>query len=211
MRLCDTYEKYTLQKKWVKTTIPALSSDQSNLQTPLWGYHRQLDDQNRKPNINNRDHLVGQLTRAHWSLPSLASCLEIWILVWESQILCCPIFLEGVLTLNFVQDLPVTLEQVYHALKFDFWFGPSPVWMRIRDIMFSHWLSRKVYWHLILCRTSQWRLNKCIKGDIFWMECFINRSCFHNLIYYRSKMLFKWIASIELWLRLVLWSQYGSL
>ena len=28
----------------------------------LWGCHRQLDDQYRNPNINNRDHLVGQLT-----------------------------------------------------------------------------------------------------------------------------------------------------
>ena len=62
LRLCDTYKKYTLQKKWVKTPIPALSSDQSNLQTPIWGCHHQLDDQNRNPNINNRDHLVGQLT-----------------------------------------------------------------------------------------------------------------------------------------------------
>ena len=42
--------------------IPALSSDQSNLQTPIWGCHRQLDDQHRNPNINKRDHLVGQLT-----------------------------------------------------------------------------------------------------------------------------------------------------
>ena len=62
LRLRDTYEKYTLQKKWVKTTIPALSSDQSNLQTPIWGCHRQLDDHHRKPNNNDRDHLVGQLT-----------------------------------------------------------------------------------------------------------------------------------------------------
>ena len=50
------------QKKWVKTPIPALSSDQSNLQTPIWGRHHQLDDQNKNPNINNRDHLVGRLT-----------------------------------------------------------------------------------------------------------------------------------------------------
>ena len=49
------------QKKWVETAIPALSSDQSNLQTPIWGCHRQLDDQNRNPIINNRDHLAGQL------------------------------------------------------------------------------------------------------------------------------------------------------
>ena len=52
-RLANTYEKYILQKNWVKTVIPALSSGRSNLQRPIWGCHRQLDD---------RDHLVGQLT-----------------------------------------------------------------------------------------------------------------------------------------------------
>ena len=50
------------KKKWVKTAIPALSSGQSNLQTPIWGCHRQLDDQYRNPNMNKKDHLVGQLT-----------------------------------------------------------------------------------------------------------------------------------------------------
>ena len=59
----DTYRKYILQKKWIKTAISALSSDQSNLHTPIWGPSRQLDDQYRNPNINNRDRLVGQLTR----------------------------------------------------------------------------------------------------------------------------------------------------
>ena len=62
LRLQDTYKKYILQKKWVKTAIPALSSGQSNLQTPIWGCHRQLDDHHRNPNNNDRDHLVGQLT-----------------------------------------------------------------------------------------------------------------------------------------------------
>ena len=52
-RLVNTYKKYILQKNWVKTAIPALSSGRSNLQRPIWGCHRQLDD---------RDHLVGQLT-----------------------------------------------------------------------------------------------------------------------------------------------------
>ena len=52
-RLANTYQKYILQKNWVKTVIPALSSGRSNLQRPIWGCHRQLDD---------RDHLVGQLT-----------------------------------------------------------------------------------------------------------------------------------------------------
>ena len=55
-------KKYILQKNWVKTAIPALGSGQSNLQTPIWGCHRQLDDQYRNPNMNNKDHLVGQLT-----------------------------------------------------------------------------------------------------------------------------------------------------
>ena len=54
LRLANTYKKYILQKNWVKTVIPALSSGRSNLQRPIWGCHRQLDD---------RDHLVGQLTR----------------------------------------------------------------------------------------------------------------------------------------------------
>ena len=56
------YKKYFLQKNWVKTAIPALSSGQSNLHPPIWGRHRQLDDHHRNPNINYRDHLVGQLT-----------------------------------------------------------------------------------------------------------------------------------------------------
>ena len=74
LRLRDAYKKYILQKNWVKTAIPALSSGQSNLQTPIWGCHRQLDDQYRNPNMNNKDHLVGQLTRFY---P-------------ESAWLCCP-------------------------------------------------------------------------------------------------------------------------
>ena len=61
--LRDTYKKYILQKNWVKTAIPALSSGQNNLQVPIWGCHRQLDDQCRNPNTNNKDHLVGQLTK----------------------------------------------------------------------------------------------------------------------------------------------------
>ena len=53
----DTYKKYILQKNWVKTVIPAFSSGQSNLPS------RQLDDQHRNTNMNDKDHLVGQLTR----------------------------------------------------------------------------------------------------------------------------------------------------
>ena len=56
LRLRDTYKKYILQKNWVKTAIPALSSGQSNLHRSIWSYHRQLDDQHRNPNMNNKDH-----------------------------------------------------------------------------------------------------------------------------------------------------------
>ena len=62
-QLRDTYKNYILQKKWVKTAHPALSSGQSNLQTPIWGHSRQLDDQHRNPNMKNKDYHVGQLTR----------------------------------------------------------------------------------------------------------------------------------------------------
>ena len=62
LRLRDAYKKYILQKNWVKTALPALSSGQNNLQVPIWGCHRQLDDQCRNPNTNNKDNLVGQLT-----------------------------------------------------------------------------------------------------------------------------------------------------
>ena len=62
LRLRDTYKKYILQKNWVKTALPGLSSGRNNLQTPIGGHSRQLDDQHRNPNINNKDHHVGQLT-----------------------------------------------------------------------------------------------------------------------------------------------------
>ena len=67
LRLLDAYKKYILQKNWVKTAIPALSSGQNNLQTPIWGCHRQLDDQHRNPNMNNKDHIVGQLTTVSYA------------------------------------------------------------------------------------------------------------------------------------------------
>ena len=61
LRPRDTYKKYILQKNWVKTAIPALSSRQSNLHTPIWGCHRQLDDQ-LKPGAS-----TGQATCVvHW-------------------------------------------------------------------------------------------------------------------------------------------------
>ena len=51
-----------MQKNWVKTALPGLGSGRNNLQTAIWGHSRQLDDQHRNPNINNKDHHVGQLT-----------------------------------------------------------------------------------------------------------------------------------------------------
>ena len=55
---------YILQKKSTKTVNPALSSGLNFFPPPIWGHHHQLDDQQRNPNMNNRDHLVGQLTNA---------------------------------------------------------------------------------------------------------------------------------------------------
>ena len=43
---------------------PQQWSEQST-HTYIWGPSLQLDDQYRNPNINNRDHLVGQLTINH--------------------------------------------------------------------------------------------------------------------------------------------------
>ena len=72
LRLRDTYKKYILQKNWVKTAIPALSSGPSNLPESIWGRHHQLDDQHRNPNMNDKDHLVGRLTmRQGNSYPTL--------------------------------------------------------------------------------------------------------------------------------------------
>ena len=56
------YRKYILEKNWSKTTIPALGSGQTENDTPILGCRHQLDDQNRNPNMNNRDHLVGRPT-----------------------------------------------------------------------------------------------------------------------------------------------------
>ena len=38
------YKKYILEKKWSKTTIPALSSGQTENDTPIWGRRHQLDE-----------------------------------------------------------------------------------------------------------------------------------------------------------------------
>ena len=66
------YRKYILEKNWSKTTIPALGSGQTENDTPIWGRRHQLDDQNRNPNMNNRDHLVGRPT-------SVKYLLDVWI------------------------------------------------------------------------------------------------------------------------------------
>ena len=50
-------------------TIPALSSGQTENDTPIWGRRHQLDDQNRNPNMNNRDHLVGRPTIINLDIP----------------------------------------------------------------------------------------------------------------------------------------------
>ena len=95
LRLRDTHKKYILQKNWVKTAIPALSSGQNNLQVPIWGCHRQLDDQHRSPNTNNKDHLVGQLTRRH--LPCVKGEGEVGASSegeGEHQSLACQLFAE---------------------------------------------------------------------------------------------------------------------
>ena len=62
LRLLDTHKMYILQKNWTKTVNPALSSGLNFFPPPIWGHHHQLDDQQRNPNMNNRDHLVGQFT-----------------------------------------------------------------------------------------------------------------------------------------------------
>ena len=50
------YRKYILEKNWSKTTIPALSSGQTENDTPIWGRRHQLDDQNR--NLNNNTEII---------------------------------------------------------------------------------------------------------------------------------------------------------
>ena len=58
------------KKNWTKTLNPALSSDLNFFPPPISGRHHQVDDQQRYPNMNNKDHLVGQLTRgALYQLP----------------------------------------------------------------------------------------------------------------------------------------------
>ena len=70
------YRKYILEKNWSKTTIPALGSGQTENDTPIWGRRHQLDDQNRNPNMNNRDHLVGRPTTAYLQEMKPTICVE---------------------------------------------------------------------------------------------------------------------------------------
>ena len=51
------------KQNWAKTVNRALSSDLYFFPPPRWGCHHQLDDHHRNRNINDRDHLDGQLTR----------------------------------------------------------------------------------------------------------------------------------------------------
>ena len=71
------YRKYILEKNWSKTTIPALSSGQTKDDTPIWGRSYQLDDQNRNPNMNNRDHLVGRPTNLAYELGFHRPCFHV--------------------------------------------------------------------------------------------------------------------------------------
>ena len=44
---------------------------------PIWGPSRQLDDQHRNTNMNDKDHLVGQLTRFCHHLESAILSLKV--------------------------------------------------------------------------------------------------------------------------------------
>ena len=66
LQIRDIYFEYILQNFWQKTVIPALNSGQNNLHPAIWGCHHRLDDHHRNPTVDNRDHLVGQLTNQQW-------------------------------------------------------------------------------------------------------------------------------------------------
>ena len=53
-QLPKIYNIYILQKKWVKTAIPARSSGLKNLLPLIWGRHHQLDDQYKEPMVNTK-------------------------------------------------------------------------------------------------------------------------------------------------------------
>ena len=81
LRLHDTHKMYILQKNWTKTVNPALSSGLNFFPPPIWGHHHQLDDQHRNPNMNNKDHLVGQLTSLMQISSDVSRCpgAEMWV------------------------------------------------------------------------------------------------------------------------------------
>ena len=75
------------EKNWTKTVNPALSSGLNFFPPPIWGHHHQLDDQQRNPNMNNRDHLVGQLTNVFVHVFVFHGvCLLVFIFVFVSII-----------------------------------------------------------------------------------------------------------------------------
>ena len=53
-QLPNIYKIYILQKKWVKSAIPARSSGPKNLLPLIWGRHHQLDDQYKEPMVNTK-------------------------------------------------------------------------------------------------------------------------------------------------------------
>ena len=97
------YRKYILEKNWSKTIIPALSSGQTKNDTPILGCRHQLDDHNRNPNMNNRDHLVGRPTTSI-SDNGLWSPKALWVSVLASTHTDALIRLLKVLP-NVVEDV----------------------------------------------------------------------------------------------------------
>ena len=115
------------KKNWVKTAIPALSSGQSNLQTPIWGPSRQLDDQHRNPNINNRDHLVGQLTSSHCAITLLD-----FSQVHRKSAHCALAFLDGVRALSHSLNDSLKTYNLFCLLA---WQPFHLIWDPIRDLI----------------------------------------------------------------------------
>ena len=84
LSILNKYAVCRVKKTKHKTTIPALSSGQTENDTSIWGRTHQLDGQNRNPNTNNRDYLDGRPTRVT-HLPPL--------LVWQKITLFAAFFL----------------------------------------------------------------------------------------------------------------------
>ena len=56
--LCHMYRKYILEKNWSKTTIPALSSGQTENDTPIWGRRHQLETMLKISCVTLRDYYI---------------------------------------------------------------------------------------------------------------------------------------------------------